>query len=774
MKHRQPSKRWPKIATALTLLLATVPLTSQVQAASANPTPVCSNGLCTVTFDYTGDYYLYTPPADARTLSFDLAGAQGGRSGGLGGRVQGTFASIPGSIYLYVGSAGKSASAAVGGYNGGGSAGAGHGDEGSGGGATDIRTSTALDDRVVVAGGGGGTGGWIGGAGGAGGSLIAPNGSAGAAAPGQGGTQLSGGAGGTGNSGSSGSVGAKGLGGGGGGASIGGGGGGGGGYFGGGGGGGDSVPSGSDGAGGGGGSSFASITATKAVTHTAGYRAGNGQAILTYAYAPTVTSFTSAATSNALNVVYTLTFSQNVGGLDAGDFSAAGAAGGCVISGVTGSGSSYLVTASGCADGTVALKLNADAVQGAALGPVNAYTSTSVALDRKNPSFTITSPATPTKALSLKFGVTADEPVTGVDAADFTTVGAGCLAPTVTGSGKTYVVSVDGCASPNTVTLSMNAMSAADGSANAGPLTVVTSGAVLVDRDAPVVSAFKKAAASRPSLVAYELALSEAVTGITSESFSLTGAGCQLAKFEGSAATYQVWVSDCAQGARAAVTLKALSAVDAAGNAGPPIDTSSEDVVIDDAAPSAVFATAARASVAESPTFTVTFSEPVAGVTLNSFGHTGTAKNCTFNLNEVLAGLSYRIVAANCQTGTLRLALPANVVADATGNLGPASEVVSELVSIDRQPGTQVQSVRPKVAKAPALAISASTPEVTSEPFPSLEVTRASEESVTDVVVAQPAVASSPKAQASAKPWLFAILASVALVLFVVMLRRRR
>ena len=40
----------------------------------------------------------------------------------------------------------------------------GHGDQGSGGGASDLRTSTNLGDRVVVAGGGGGTGGWIGGA----------------------------------------------------------------------------------------------------------------------------------------------------------------------------------------------------------------------------------------------------------------------------------------------------------------------------------------------------------------------------------------------------------------------------------------------------------------------------------------------------------------------------------------------------------------------------------------------------------------------------------
>ena len=775
MKHRQPSKRWPKIATAVTLLLATVPLTSQVQAASANPTPVCNNGLCTVTFDYTGDYYLYTPPADARTLSFDLAGAQGGRSGGLGGRVQGSFASIPGSLYIYVGGAGKTGSAAVGGFNGGAAAGAGHGDEGSGGGATDIRTTVALDDRLVVAGGGGGTGGWIGGAGGAGGSLIAANGSAGAAQPGLGGTQVAGGSGGNGNSGSSGTAGAKGIGGAGGGASIGGGGGGGGGYFGGGGGGGDSVPSGSDGAGGGGGSSFANLGATKSVTHTTGYRAGNGQAVLTYAYAPTVTSFTSSATSNALNVVFTLTFSQNVGGLDATDFSAVGTSSSCTVSGVTGSGNSYLVTASGCSDGTVSLKLASDAVTGATAGPIAATTSSAVALDRKNPGFTITSPATPSKLASLKFGVTADESVTGVEPADFTVSGAGCQTPTVTGSGKTYVLSVDGCLSPSSVTVTMSAMSAVDASTNAGPLQPVVATPVIVDRDPPVVTAFKRGISSRPSLIAYDLAFSEPVSGLAVESFAVTGAGCSISKFEGSGTNYQLWLGDCSQGARASVSLKALAAIDVAGNAGPLAETVSEEVLVDDAAPTVAFSTLSRSSSADSPTFTITFSEVVSGVTLNSFGRSGTAKNCTFTLNEVLAGLSYRLVASNCLTGTLSVALAANAVSDATGNLGPVSESASELVQIDRQPATQVQGVRPKSTRVTGSQTRSSGSSATREPLPEFTLQPAASAPVPEVVVAEPVANQVKETQpASAKPWLFAILSAVALALFVVMLKRRR
>jgi hypothetical protein len=194
--------------------------------------------------------------------------------------------------------------------------------------------------------------------------------------------------------------------------------------------------------------------------------------------------------------------------------------------------------------------------------------------------------------------------------------------------------------------------------------------------------------------------------------------------------------------------------------------------VIDDGAPSVQFASVSRSSTADSPSFNVTFSEPVVGVTLNSFGRTGSAKNCSFAINEVLAGLSYRIVASNCLTGTLALLLPANTVTDATGNLGPLSETSSELVHIDRQPATQVQGVRPKGNSVAATSIREETVDGESEPLPAFTPSPAREHSV---VVATPVSSKQDAAQTpSPKPWVFAILSAVALVLFVVMLRRRR
>ena len=166
--HSKRFSRWLKLIAATFTLTALVSsgISLPSQAVSASPTPYCSDGTCWVTFDYTGDYAIWTPPSGISSLHFDVYGAQGGRSGGKGGSVSGDFAAIPASLFVYVGGVGSTGNSVSGGFNGGGTSGSGHADQGSGGGASDIRATTLLADRLVVAGGGGGTGGWIGGAGG--------------------------------------------------------------------------------------------------------------------------------------------------------------------------------------------------------------------------------------------------------------------------------------------------------------------------------------------------------------------------------------------------------------------------------------------------------------------------------------------------------------------------------------------------------------------------------------------------------------------------------
>ena len=162
--HVKHLLRWPKLflVSGLISIVLALLLVPGVRAQSTTPTASCnaSRTSCTVSFPYSGDYYVWTPPADVRSVNFSLWGAQGGRSGGNGAKASATFRTVPtGPLYVFVGGQGSSGNGAAGGYNGGGAAGSGHGDEGSGGGATDIRSSLLLADRIAVAGGGGGAGG---------------------------------------------------------------------------------------------------------------------------------------------------------------------------------------------------------------------------------------------------------------------------------------------------------------------------------------------------------------------------------------------------------------------------------------------------------------------------------------------------------------------------------------------------------------------------------------------------------------------------------------
>lgn len=266
-------------------------------------------------FDYTGSSQSWQVPINlSKAVLADVLGAQGGGSGGLGGRNKCYVKFIPGStVYMMCGGAG-SASASFscvlsdpgvlpGGFNGGGTGGKRSDSYGcasgvsytqgaSGGGASDIRTINGdLSTRIVVAGGGGGR---YGSSGGDGGGINGNDGgySIGGSWPttlrGNGGTSSAGGKGGTGGS-VQGNIGVLGIGGSGAAISVygdnpGAAGGGGGGYFGGGGG---AVGSNYGAAGGGGGGSGYIDTTVAGISsknnaRTSGYNTGNGKILLSW------------------------------------------------------------------------------------------------------------------------------------------------------------------------------------------------------------------------------------------------------------------------------------------------------------------------------------------------------------------------------------------------------------------------------------------------------------------------------------------------------------
>jgi hypothetical protein len=271
-----------KLVPALALTFGVLtPLT-----ASASYVENCMYDQCEVVFNLTGQTETFTLPQGVENLSFEAYGGQGGKNGGPAGRVIGVFNQIPSVLYVTVGGQGLTGAYAIGGFNGGGSAGAGSGLEASGGGATDIRTSPELSSRIVVAGGGGGRGSGMGSSGGAGGDLISYKGNTGQGQGGTGGTQTAGGIGGAaygggtnGKDGEFANGGAGGVG------PLNGGGGGGGGYFGGGGGGPDADACCLGAGAGGGGSSYTDSVYVSSVEHVAGFHAGDGYVVFRYQYA---------------------------------------------------------------------------------------------------------------------------------------------------------------------------------------------------------------------------------------------------------------------------------------------------------------------------------------------------------------------------------------------------------------------------------------------------------------------------------------------------------
>jgi hypothetical protein len=570
------------LASIISIVLGSV-IVPSVQAVTINPAPVCNatGTSCTVNFPYSGDYYIWSPPADVRTMNIALSGAQGGRSGGNGGRTYAVFNSIPKTpLYIFVGGQGSSGNGAAGGYNGGGSAGFGHNDEGSGGGATDIRTSALLADRIAVAGGGGGTGGWVGGVGGAGSGSIGVAGANGQGFGGGAGTQSAGGLGGSSNGSqtTAGSSGGLGVGGSGGSANspsslVAGGGGGGGGYFGGGGGGADTDSSGTDGGGGGAGSSFVSTARFQSYAYTAAWQPANGAASITYNYGPTVSSFAGPSSPSKLATPsFNIKFGQSVTGLTADDFTISGSAQGCYISNLTGSGANYTILVTGCSDGTLVLTLKADTVFGNAIGPLRSASTPSVTLDRTVPEIESLTKQPSSNDLII-YKATFSEPVTGLvaDNTDWLIKGNGCLIQTMTGSGAQYIITISSCVDGNLAGLVLNSQAVQDGAGNIGPSLENQTAVTKIDTTAPILRVTDITAPGATGVPMWVFDSEEPATGMSAEMFTFSGTATACVMNYSVVREnlgWQITLSDCGIGS-AQVTLAANSVVDIAGNSGP-------------------------------------------------------------------------------------------------------------------------------------------------------------------------------------------------------------
>jgi hypothetical protein len=199
--------------------------------------------------------------------------------------------------------------------------------------------------------------------------------------------------------------------------------------------------------------------------------------------APTVSTFSATTPTRTSPIAYTLTFSEPVTGLGAGDFTVGGTSAGWTVASVSGSGASYTVSVSNDSPstGTVVLTLSPGAVTDAAgnTAPGSASAAGAVTFDAVPPTATWTPPASPTNAAVPSFTLAFDKPVSGIASGDFSNQGTatGCVFTPSASSGTSITVSASGC-SEGTVSARLAADAVTDAPGNMGPATDADSGAI--------------------------------------------------------------------------------------------------------------------------------------------------------------------------------------------------------------------------------------------------------------------------------------------------------
>ncbi len=453
--------------------------------------------------------------------------------------------------------------------------------------------------------------------------------------------------------------------------------------------------------------------------------------------APAVSSMTrvgSSPTNTTGPVQWTVKFSENVTGVDSGDFSPANGGGvsGTSIAPVAGSGSTYTVTVnSGSGSGTLGLNLvDNDSIadsagnnlggSGAGNGNFSAPAAQQYTFDRTPPTVqSITRVgASSTAAGSVQWTVVFSESVTGVDTGDFALANTGLTSPSVSavsGSGATYTVTASTGSGSGTLGLDVvdndsikdsvgNPLGGA-GSGNGN----ATGPTYTVDRTPPLVSSINRADASPTNAgsVQWTVMFSKPVTGVDSTDFALVKGGLggspAITGVTGSGpGPYTLTASTGTGSGMLGLNLVDNDSIqDGVGNklggAGNGNGNFTGQVYsIDRTAPTVVSINRADPSPTNAANvhWTVTFSEPVTGVVPSGSNFSLVASNVTGSPAIAAAtgsGASYAVTASTGTStsgpnGTLQLkATSAGGIVDAAGNALTGLPVTGQSYTIDKK-----------------------------------------------------------------------------------------
>jgi hypothetical protein len=293
----------------------------------------------------------------------------------------------------------------------------------------------------------------------------------------------------------------------------------------------------------------------------------------------------------------------------------------------------------------------------------------------------------------VQFTVVFNAAVTGFDASDVLFTGStvsGTPTAHVTGSGRTYTVTVDGMTGDGNLVASIPANAALDGSQTANTASTSTDNTVHFDDVKPtaaIAPAGGQASPTNASPVSFTVHFNEAVTGLTPAGIDLTAStvgGTLVAAVAGSGQDYTVTVSGMNGTGTVVAKVKAGAAADAAGNGN--TVSGNATVTFDNDKPTVTInQTSGQADPtnASPVTFTVHFNEPVTGFGSSGIDLTGSSLS---GLSAAVAGSGqdYTVTVTGMSgTGTVVAKVKAGAATDAAGNTNVASTSSDNTVTFD-------------------------------------------------------------------------------------------
>jgi Bacterial Ig-like domain len=355
-------------------------------------------------------------------------------------------------------------------------------------------------------------------------------------------------------------------------------------------------------------------------------------------------------------------------------------------------------------------------------------TDNTVTYDITRPTVTINQASAqvdPTKDTPIAFTTTFSEVVTGFTASDVVLTGtAGATTTVVTGGPSVYTISVSGMTGDGTVIASIPAGGVQDGAANTNIASASTDNTVTYDGSRPS-AVIVPAAVTEPtqvSPVTFSVSFSEAVTGFDATDIDLSastafGSATPVTVVTGGPTVYTVKVYGMTTDGTIAVSVAPNKTSDSVGN----LNTAATgdgvvdyDFVPDTTKPDVVVALdpTQDAVAQDGPAkFTVTFSEPVTGFTIDDLVVTYPSAGSPLSARAISdptiagSGTSYTVT------------VPVSVTAEGAFTLGVTDGAAKDLAGNVSNPGNTASVTIDRTAPAVTVSLPAgSSSETSSSP----------------------------------------------------------